>query len=70
MSGNTNSARPESRAKNQTQADRSESTDQIRHATLNMKKIDARFLDSNSADVLLVIQVTRLPAHKLILSAA
>jgi len=56
MSDQTNSAHPESRAVNETQADSSESTGKVHHEILSMKKIGTLFLDSNSADVFLIAQ--------------
>jgi len=43
---------------------------QICHENFMMQKISALHLNATSADVVLLVEGSRLPVHKLILSAA
>jgi len=47
-----------------------ESSGAIRHECVMMQKIGALHLDADFADIFLLVEGSRLPAHKLILSAA
>jgi len=56
--------------KSQMEADISESSGEIRHVNFVIKTMRALHLDENSADVFLLVEGSRLPAHKAILAAS
>jgi len=52
------------------ETDSSESSGEVCHENFMIRKISALHLAVNSADIFLLVEGSRLPAHKAILAAA